>query len=157
MSDKTKYAQDYMDLCGHPYNAPNGRFGHTSIYVLDNLTGKPWNNVALGYVHSLRPSSIRVTTGEITCDARAWRVTVFLDIDGVTIQRISQEVEVWLPDGVAHGLAMDWALQCGVDSPQVRFFDDRNIDFYQIDQDGRHKVLVDGSRVPFPVPKENQT
>lgn len=84
---------DYRDWCGLPYNAPR-RTGYTVLPVLQFLWGHPWNDLALCYVHSLRPSSLRVTGGEITCDSRTWRVTVFLKDDLRTIDRIEQAVEV---------------------------------------------------------------
>ncbi len=40
--------------------------GYTSIGVLPELNGRPWDEIALGLVHALRPSSIRVTTGMCT-------------------------------------------------------------------------------------------
>lgn len=76
--------------------------GFLSIKVLEFLNGHPWDDIALGYVHGLRPSSIRVTTGEETCDAQCWRVTVYVD-ERNAITGMRQEVEVWLPDGVDHG------------------------------------------------------
>ena len=70
--------------------------GYTSIPVLEFLKGKPWNNMALNFVSALRPSGIRVTRDEITSDAVSWRVTVYLEDDDRTIQRIEQEVSVGL-------------------------------------------------------------
>jgi len=99
--------------------------GWKSIKVLDFLNGKQWDDIALGYVHALRPSSIRVTKGTIKLDARVWRVTVYINEDNV-INYISQEVVVGLPDGVAHGDALNDALNYGIDSPQCEWH--RNCD-----------------------------
>lgn len=82
---------------------PFDRRGYCSIQVLPNLTGQPWNNAALCLIHGLRPSSIRVTLGEMTCDAVCWRVTVVLEKDNKTIKAISQEVEVGLTKDCLHG------------------------------------------------------
>lgn len=73
-----------------------------SIKVLPELYGKPWNNAALNMIHGLRPSSLRVTTGEVYLDARPWRVTVMLEQDERTIRDITQEVTVGV-QGVRFG------------------------------------------------------
>lgn len=78
------------------YNAPDC-IGFASIKVLEFIYGKPWNKYALCLVHSLRPSYIRVSNGGIQCDARIWRVTVFVDGNNL-IRNIIQEVEVGLTD-----------------------------------------------------------
>ena len=61
---------------------------------LEFLWGQPWNNLALNYVMSLRPSAIRVSTGMVTCDCMNWRVTIYLEKDNSTINRIEQECNV---------------------------------------------------------------
>lgn len=68
--------------------------GYGSVGVLPELTGKPWNNAALNLVMGLQPSSIRVSTGMVTCDCSMQRVTVLLEEDERTIRGISQEVNV---------------------------------------------------------------
>ncbi|MES2367179.1 MAG: hypothetical protein V4563_14980 [Pseudomonadota bacterium] len=82
---------------------PLNRRGYTVIDVLQFLNGKPWDAVALAYVHALRPSHLRVVTTGIQLDAQTWRVTVWLNPDGKTIKHIEQEVEVGLPEGIEHG------------------------------------------------------
>ena len=64
------------------------------IPQLEFLWGQPWNNLALSYVTALRPSKIRVSTGNLTLDALTWRVTVILEKDNRTIKRIEQECDV---------------------------------------------------------------
>lgn len=73
--------------------APAGKV-FTSISVLEFLSGKPWNALALNYVEALRPSKIRVIGhGEaVECDSVPWRVTVHLSPDGRNIRWIDQEV-----------------------------------------------------------------
>lgn len=67
------------------------------IPVLEFLWGEPWNNLALDFVHALKPTAVRVAnTGWWPCDAQVWRVTVALSKDDKTIKRIEQEVEVGL-------------------------------------------------------------
>lgn len=83
------------------YVKPDG-VGYTVIPVLEFLNGKPWDNMALNFVAALRPSSIRVTTGGVTCDASTWRVTVFVETDERTIRKIEQEVQVGL-HGIRNG------------------------------------------------------
>ncbi len=70
--------------------------GSTTIRVLPELIGKPWNNGALNLVYGLRPSSVRVTHGEVYCDAHNWRVTIVVDEKTGTIAEITQEVVIGL-------------------------------------------------------------
>ena len=63
-----------------------------TLDVLPGLRGKPWNDVALALVTTLRPSAIRATRGETKSNSRAWRVTVYLASDDRTIVSIEQEV-----------------------------------------------------------------
>jgi len=65
----------------------------TTIDVLQHIWGKKWGITALNYLYALRPSSVRVTRGEIKADARTWRVTVYVDDEDI-IQKIEQEVAV---------------------------------------------------------------
>jgi hypothetical protein len=78
------------------------RISYSSIKALEFLNGRAWDDIALAYVHALRPSAIRVTRGEETMDSVLWRVTVYVD-ERDTITGIRQEVEVWLPEGVENG------------------------------------------------------
>lgn len=71
--------------------------------LLPELVGKPWDDKALGCVQMLRPSYIRVTQGTVKLDARVWRVTVYLEEDNITINRIDQEVEVGLAQSFRNG------------------------------------------------------
>ena len=77
------------------YERPSSN-GYTIVPVLHYLKGKPWDDMAMNYVHSLRPSYIRTSTGKIDADSKPWRVTVFLKEDEKTIDYIEQEVEVGL-------------------------------------------------------------
>jgi hypothetical protein len=80
--------------------------------VLPVLWGHPWNDIALGFVHGLRPSAIRVVRDMETMDAVTWRVTVYVGADNI-IESIRQEVEVWLPDGVENGHDLRERLRSG--------------------------------------------
>lgn len=71
------------------YEEPVSR-GYQCLPVLHYLWGRKWDELALAYVRSVRPTSIRVTTGEIKLDARTGRVTVYVDEDD-TILWIEQE------------------------------------------------------------------
>lgn len=82
--------------------SPFNSRGYTSIEVLDFLSGKPWDDVALGFCHALRPSIIRVVTNGTQLDSRTWRLTVYIDENNL-IKKIFQEVEVGLPEGVRNG------------------------------------------------------
>jgi hypothetical protein len=142
-------ADDYYSDHMVEYKQPES-YGWSSIKVLEFLNGKPWDNVALAYVHSLRPSSIRVTTGCITLDSRIWRVTVFVDDDNI-IKYITQEVEVGLPDGVANGEALDDALNFGIDSEQVKWHLNSGGYFHDGINGGYYKVTDKGT-IPYPKP-----
>ena len=95
----------YRGICGKGYIQPTA-VGFTQIPVLTFLNGLPWDRLALNYVHALRPGSIRVTTGEVTCDSQSWRVTVCVHKSGgvLIIDSISQEVCVGLDGGFIDGL-----------------------------------------------------
>lgn len=84
--------------------------GFLSIEVLAFLNGQPWDDVARAYIHALRASEVRISTGALKSDAKLWRVTVML-APGEIIEEITQEVEVVLPAGIQHG----HALACEVD------------------------------------------
>jgi len=103
---------DYISPQGALYCPPRRR-GCLSVDVLPMLIGRPWDEVSLGLVHSLRPHSIRVVNGSEETNSVLWRVTVHLE--GGVIQQITQEVEVGLPDGVEHGQALSVALRHGGD------------------------------------------
>lgn len=100
-----KHANDYIHNNGSQFEAFDS-VGFTSIRVLEFLHGKLWDDIALGYVHALRPSTVRISHGAIKCDARTWRVTVYID-DNDRIEYIEQEVEVGLPHGIDDGYDLD--------------------------------------------------
>lgn len=85
---------------------PSNRIGYTSVEVLPHLKGHKWDEIALAYVHSLRPSYIRVIKAEETTDAHLWRVTVYIDEDHI-IEKITQEVAVALPGGIHNGYELN--------------------------------------------------
>ncbi len=96
-------AEDFYSSHMVIYNPEEAhRRGFYSVKALEFLNGRPWDDIALGFVHGLRPCAIRVVRGEEKTDARTWRVTVYVD-DKNIITGIRQEVEVWLPEGVQHG------------------------------------------------------
>lgn len=95
---------------GRKYEPPDRR-GYTVINVLNFLKGRPWDDVALAYVHALRPSHIRVVIDGTQLDSQPWRVTVYLDDN--KIRAIHQEVEVGLPDGCKNGGGLNELLQQG--------------------------------------------
>jgi len=107
---RTKHFKEYVKP---------GRIGFSDVPVLEFLKGRKWDKIALGYVHSLRPSGIRVTTDYITADAYSWRVTVIVDSDDI-IKSISQEADVGLPDGVNHAHGLNMALKHGIDSEELK-------------------------------------
>lgn len=112
--------KDYKTHHMVAYEKPQSR-GFQSIEVLSFLKGKKWDEIALAYVNAVRPSCIRVTTGMCTLDGRTWRVTVIVDENDI-IKKITQEVEVGLPEGISHGEHLSYALQFGIDSPEEKWW-----------------------------------
>jgi len=110
---REKAMKDYHSTHAVTYERP-ASVSFTVIDVLPFLRGRKWDDKALAFVHTLRPSYIRVTTGEEKCDARTWRVTVHVDNADV-IQSIHQEVEVGIAEGWQYGSdASRWAREvCG--------------------------------------------
>lgn len=101
--------KDYHGNGGEAYNQNTDEFssfGFTSIPVLEFIWDRKWDAIALAYVHALRPSYIRVTTGNVHMDAKMGRVTVYVSDDD-TILYIEQEVEVGLPDGIEDGHSLE--------------------------------------------------
>jgi len=92
-NQKTDVADSYK-VRHHKEFELSGSSSFIKIDVLELLWGQPWNNLALRYVSSLRPSCLRVTKDWTTADAHSWRVTVYLEEDDRTIRKIHQEVEV---------------------------------------------------------------
>lgn len=86
----------YFDDQGKDF-VPPPCHGFTNLPVLPWLWGRPLNNMTLAYVHSLRPSKVRITTGVTTTDMCTWRVTITIapNAEGVAIvQYIQQEVQI---------------------------------------------------------------
>lgn len=144
--------KDYINKQGHKYKPESEHFGWTSIKVLPFLTGRPWDVVALAFVHALRPSYIRVIEGAETLDAMTWRITVRLN-NNKTIREIEQEVEVWLPDGVVHSHALEHALRFGIDSEQCKWHQDETGTMFCGITGRYYKFTKDGKTVEFPMPK----
>lgn len=71
----------------------SGTEGVTTVEVLEFLKGLPFDNLVVAWLHSLRPSTVRVSHGQVCLDNRTWRVTVFLNEDD-TVRKIVQEVAV---------------------------------------------------------------
>ena len=123
------------------YKKETDRTGYTSIKILEFLKGHKWDDIALAYVHSSRPSCIRVTTNIVTCDAVLWRVTIIVDNDNFILD-ISQEVEVWLPENIPHGFGLKTALKFGIDSKQMDWQREEGIiglvdgKFFKLTEDG---------------------
>ena len=114
--------KDYHHRQGVSYERPPGR-GFDTLAVLQFLRGKKWDALALAYVHSLRPSSIRVSKGEMTLDGMLWRVTVRVSDDD-EILNITQEVEVGLTEPLSSAVHLRAALKHGLDAPEAKFYEE---------------------------------
>lgn len=108
---------DYVDNCGRGYVQRYPQ-GYCVVRALEFLKGEIWGDMALNFVHALRPSEIRVTGGGGTCDARPWRVTVAVD-ERMRIKYIEQEVNVGLYGGYQHGHALTCAMWGSRDKRKV--------------------------------------
>lgn len=83
----------YLGAQGSPYDKSYLKsHGSCCVEVLPFLKGRKWNNLALAWVHCLRPSSIRVGVSQ-TADSIPYRVSVTLG-PNKTIVEITQEVQV---------------------------------------------------------------
>jgi len=79
------------------------RRGFISIDVLPELNGRQFDDYAIGLIHALRPSCIRVSSnGCIKTDSMVWRVTVYTTPNKI-IEKVEQEVVVGLPEGCENG------------------------------------------------------
>lgn len=101
----------YRDSVGRDYVQPD-RTGSLVLEVLPFLIGQKWDGFALGYVHSLRPSRVRVIwPGEMKAgNAVPWRVTVYVDGSNL-VRGVEQECEVGLPEGVKNGYELDQQME----------------------------------------------
>lgn len=114
-------------MMGSTVYKPHAVLGYSTIEVLSFLKGRLLDKVVMGYVHSLRPSSVRITTSGTTLDCRLWRVTIYATVRGKKqyVRAIYQEVQVALPKGVVDGQAMSDACKYGVNSPEVKWHQGR--------------------------------
>lgn len=155
-----KTPKDYYTDHLVPYEEPISR-GYLCLPVLEYLKGKLWDDIALSFVHSLQPTSIRVTRGAQILDARLWRVTVIIDEDDI-IQEITQEVEVGLPDYVLHGQHLITILNSGKTSLEAQWEAlDGEEASYDLEFDGvryadTFKTLPDGRYVSYPKPGDTE-
>lgn len=101
--------EDFISAVGVPYPEEVAHVSWTSIEILPFLIGRKWDEIALAYVHAVRPTYIRVVRSSQTLDAREGRVTVNVDKDDI-ITNIEQEVQVALPEGIAHGHHLECVL-----------------------------------------------
>ena len=104
----TEYSKPLIGSTGDvriPFDEATRRRGRTTVQVLPFLVGKPWNNLAINWLRSLRSDDIRVTYDSVNLDYKPWRVTVYLNADN-TIHNIMQEVEVGLI-GCYNGFHLD--------------------------------------------------
>ena len=119
--DPIKVSQ-YFGCGGTEYNQEGIRCSSgLCLPVLQQVWGRKLDEAVMAYVHSLRPSAVRITEGGVFLDSFRWRVTIYVTKvkRSFYVRRIEQEVEVTLPEGVAHGSALALALEHGVNSPEV--------------------------------------
>lgn len=141
--------EKYLSKGGLKYKPESQHFGWTTIECLNFLKGNEWNEVALAYVHALNPSIIRVTHGEVFLNAHERRVTVYINNEN-RIQKIEQEVQVWLPDGIECGEALNVALLYGRESEQCKWYQDVEMFIHDGINHRYYKRTKDGKIVDFP-------
>lgn len=142
--------EQYLGSWGTPYNKDGARgCGYLCLPVLQDLWGRKLDEVVMAYVHSLRPSVVRITDAGIKLDCRLWRVTIWVEKVKRSrfVRRIEQEVEVLLPQGVAHGDALRLARRFGINSPEVKWHLDA--DGYAHTPLGYYKMLKGGGSVKW--------
>jgi len=144
--------RNYVSKTGFTYFPETSDLSTLTLPVLPNLIGKKWDETALAYVYSLRPSLLRVvdsTINAFSLDSRPWRVTVVLGTNGL-IESIEQEVDVLLPKGVANAEALKCALEYGLDSEQVAWWKDAEDTWFDgVATHRLYKATPEGP-VPFP-------
>ncbi|MGE8452783.1 MAG: hypothetical protein ACN6OP_19615 [Pseudomonadales bacterium] len=93
-----------MNKLGNPYAGSNGTplvqrkvHSFTTVRVLPELYGLPVNDVTLLHMEALKPTCIRMSTGEIMSDAHLGRMTVMLDTKSGTEVIEYIEIEVAIP------------------------------------------------------------
>ena len=95
---------------GELYAGNLGCFGYMSLPLLESYWGKKWTCAMYYVLSAFNPTAIRITKdGIVTADGSPGRITVKID-DHDTVQYITQEVNVRLPKGIAHGSAMQTVL-----------------------------------------------
>lgn len=107
----TEKIDAYRGDHGVEYQKPT-KSAWTTIKVLQFLYGRKCDDLILSYIHALRPSAIRITSGYVTCDAMTWRVTVFVDSKN-KVKSIEQEVEVATCEPFENGYQLDKFLKYG--------------------------------------------
>jgi len=146
--EATEEADKYRTRHVVHYEEPDD-IGHDCIEVLPFLVGRPWDQCALNYVHSVQPSGIRVAdpnTG-ITLDAQPWRVTVHLGNDYRTIIRIMQEVEVGCV-GAKHGHGLSRYMHGESSAPVLGVYNMeglRKLELFGFEAPAERHVLVNGT------------
>ena len=83
----------------HAIPKKENAYSWTSVGVLPELIGRPWNDITMCYVLSLEPAAIRVSDGCVTLDNSVGRITVIIN-DSNIIQKIYKEVQIPVPDGM---------------------------------------------------------
>jgi hypothetical protein len=86
-----------FEVYHHAIPVKESSYSFTSVGVLPELIGKPWNEITMCYILALEPNAIRVSTGAITLDCHIGRITVMVN-DENKIQKIYKEVEIPVPD-----------------------------------------------------------
>lgn len=74
-------------------------YSGTSVSVLPELIGLPWNEITMCYVLALNPSAVRVSSDSVTADSYSNRITVMVNnLKDMLITSISKEVDIPCPE-----------------------------------------------------------
>jgi len=146
--EATEEADKYRTRHVVHYEEPD-QISFDCLEVLPFLVGRPWDQFALNYVNSVRPSGIRVITpnGSETLDAQPWRVTVYLGNDYRTITRIKQEVEVGCV-GAKHGHGLSRYMHGESPVPVLGIYNAeglRKLELFGFEAPAERHVLVNGT------------
>ncbi len=109
--------EPYVSTQGKPFQEPEAH-GYTTIPVLEFLWGMSLCNAVMAYVGGLRPSKVRITTGECTTDACPQRVTIFVKPKNESVAKLGGALDQYLVERIDQEINVGYS--CGADVDMIR-------------------------------------
>lgn len=109
--------EPYVSTQGKTFQEP-GSHGYTTIPVLEFLWGMPLCNAVMAYVCGLRPSKVRITSGECTTDACPQRVTIFVKPKNDQVAKLGGALDQFLVESIDQEINVGYS--CGADVDMIR-------------------------------------